>query len=108
MAAVNAVSSPLQQQYQLQHFNSNFIVRQQWMQFGMGELNALLRTFSIVYELPYRKAIWRHAIQLMSLYNLKSYDAAHVATALRAGVHDFASVDGDYVRVSELRIHIIR
>ena len=89
-------------------FNSDAAIRQQWMEFGIGELNVLLRTFAIVYELPYRVLIGRQAIQLMSRYNLKSYDATHVATALRAGIHDFATVDSDYVRVTELTVHVIR
>lgn len=72
------------------------------------EFDTLLRTFAVVYEVPYRSAIWQHAVQLMSLHNLRSYDAAHVATALAVGVSDFASVDSDYLRISELRTHIIR
>lgn len=84
------------------------MVRQQWMQFGMGEFDALLRIFSVVYEVPYRSAIWQHSLQLMALHNLRSYDAAHIATALATNVADFARVDSDYTRVSGLRIHIIR
>lgn len=108
IAATNVVPLHLQQEYQLSQFNTNFMIRQQWMRFGIGEFETLLRTFYVVYELPYRRQIWRQALEMMSLYNLKSYDAAHVATALRAGLHDFATVDGDYSRVSGLQIHIIR
>jgi predicted nucleic acid-binding protein len=108
LATTNAAPQPLYQRYRLSRFNTNRTVRQQWMQFGIGEFDAHLRTFSVVYEVPYQSAIWQHAVQLMSLHNLRSYDAAHVTTALAVGVADFASVDCDYPRVSGLHIHIIR
>lgn len=108
LATTNAAPPHLHQHYRLGRFSANRAVRQQWIDFGMEEFDTLLRTFSIVYEVPYQRAIWQHAVQLMALHNLRSYDAAHVATALAADVADFASVDSDYVRVSALRIHIIR
>jgi len=58
--------------------------------------------------LPLRKPLWQQSIDLMSLYGLESYDAAHVATALQAGLSDLATVDGKFARVSELHVHIIR
>ncbi|HEY8293619.1 MAG TPA: PIN domain-containing protein [Thermomicrobiales bacterium] len=108
LATTNAAPQRLHEQYRLSHFSTNPAVRREWMQFGMAEFETLLRTFFVVYEVPYRKVIWRQALQLMSLHNLRSYDAAHIATALVTGVPDFASVDSDYVRVSGLRVHLIR
>ncbi len=108
IATTSAAPEHLHQQYQLSRFSANRIVRQQWMQFGMGEFDTLLRTFSVVYEVPYQRVIWQQSIQLMALYNLRSYDAAHLATSLAVRVADFASVDSDFTRVSGLHIHIIR
>ncbi|MCA1725932.1 MAG: PIN domain-containing protein, partial [Thermomicrobia bacterium] len=70
--------------------------------------DALLGTFYRVFELPLRKQIWQQSIDLMSLHGLESYDAAHVATALRAGLNDLATVDGKFARVSGLNVHIVR
>ncbi len=41
-------------------------------------------------------------------HRLRSHDALHVATALAAGVPDFATVDADFRRVSALRLHLLR
>lgn len=108
LATTNAAPQDLYRHYRLSRFNTNRMIRQRWMQFGMGEFDALLRTFFVAYEAPYQSAIWRQSIQLMALHNLRSYDAAHIATALALGVADFTSVDGDYARVSGLHIHVIR
>jgi predicted nucleic acid-binding protein len=40
--------------------------------------------------------------------HLKSYDAYHAATALALGVRDFATVDADFTRVTELTVHLLR
>lgn len=45
----------------------------------------------------------------MGTYNLGSYDAAHVVTALEVGASELASVDGDFERVADLiTVRIIR
>ncbi len=104
----SVVSPSLYQQYQLRDFGTDSGIRQQWMQFGMAQFDALLGTFYRVFELPLRKQIWQQSIDLMSLYGLESYDAAHVATAFRAGLSDLATVDGKFARVSGLHVHTIR
>lgn len=108
IATTSAAPQHLNAHYRLSRFNSDSMVRQEWMQFGLTEFESLLQTFFVVYEVPYHRAVWQQAFSLMSLYNLRSYDAAHIATALITRVSDFASVDSDYTRVSGLRIHIIR
>ncbi len=93
IATTSAAPRHLNVHYQLSRFNSDSMVQQEWMQFGMTEFESLLHTFFVVYEVPYHRAVWQQAFSLMSLYNLRSYDAAHIATALVTGVSDFASVD---------------
>lgn len=109
LATRSATPISVQQQFQLSRFNSDMLVRQQWMTFGMRQFENLLKTFYIVYELPIRKRIQQQSIKLMSLHNLDSHDAIHIATAHRNAIPDFAAVDGDFSRVTGMiRIHIIR
>ncbi len=106
--ATYALPSSIYQQYQLQDFGTNMMIRHQWMRFLMSQFDALVATFYTVRELPVGKEIPPHSIQLMSLHGLESYDAAHMATALREKVPDLATTDRKFSRAaSGLRIHLI-
>jgi predicted nucleic acid-binding protein len=51
--------------------------------------------------------IARRAAELRALYNLKTPDALHVATALEANCDAFLTNDTDIKRVSELRVLVL-
>jgi len=106
----NAVPQHLFQQYQLKDFGKNMMVRHQWTKFMMTQFDVLLGTFYRVRELPIQPPILRQSNDLMSLHNIESYDAAHVATALREGVHDLATTDTKFAArvTSGLKVHLIR
>ena len=68
----------------------------------------LLSEFNQVFEAPHDLSIWALSVEIMCRYQIKSYDATHVATAMRLGIADFASVDGDFAKVDMLNVSLIR
>ena len=95
-------------QFRLGAWDRNALVRIQWMEEGVRQFEWFLDKFESVTEVPSAEPIWRASIGLMARYRLRSHDAIHVATALAAGVPDFASVDSDFRRVPTLRLHLLR
>jgi predicted nucleic acid-binding protein len=94
--------------HRLDEWETNLRVRQRWMAYGIQQLETLLNTFYEVYEIPFRESLWRQSIDLIAQYGLRAHDAVHAATALQAGIHDFATNDDHFRRVSELDILVIR
>ena len=74
----------------------------------MRQFERFLAPFAAIVELPFSLPIRRASIELMARHRLRSHDAIHVATALAAGVPDFASVDSDFRRVPALQLHLLR
>jgi predicted nucleic acid-binding protein len=77
------------------------LVRQTYIQAFLGLLEAFLAQFEIV-EIPLATDVRVHALQNVALYGLDTHDAAHLATAISAGVLDLASFDGGFRRVDGL------
>lgn len=72
------------------------------------QVEAFLRRFTEIVELPLTAPILTTSITVMARYRPRSYDAVHVASALSVGIADFASVDADFRRVSNLRLRLLR
>lgn len=83
-------------------------VRKQWMSFGRQEMERLLDRFSEAYEILFQHSLWLQSIDLIGQYGLRASDAAHVATALHAGLRVFATNDDDFRRVTMLDVVIVR
>lgn len=98
------------QQYQLKDYGKDMMVRHRWTAFMIGEFDALLARFYSVQEFPIRPPILRQCNGLMSLHSIKSYDAAHLATALSERIPVLATTDKDFAtRVSSgLVMYLIR
>ncbi|HUG60954.1 MAG TPA: type II toxin-antitoxin system VapC family toxin [Methylomirabilota bacterium] len=94
--------------FQLRAWDRRSAVREQWMTEGVAQFNALLARFPGFAEAPFDLLTWSLGNDLMARYRLRSHDAVHAATALRSGVLDFASVDGDFRRVPNLRLRLLR
>lgn len=95
-------------EFHLADWATNANVRRQWMSFGLQEMERLLDGFSEVYEIPFQHTLWLQSIDLIGQYGLRASDAAHVATALRAGLRIFATNDDDFRRVDMLDVVIVR
>jgi predicted nucleic acid-binding protein len=107
-ATKNLAPPSLQQTFELDRFSQDFMIRQRWLNFGMGQFDTLMHTFSRAYELPIHKQTCQHGEKIMAQYNLDSNDAIHVATALRNDLKHLATIDGDYTRVGELNVILVR
>jgi predicted nucleic acid-binding protein len=94
--------------FRLARWGDELAVRQRWMTEGAARFEKYLEQFARVVEVPLDRAIWLRSITIMAECHLKSYDATHVATAMRLGIADFASVDADFVRVDTLNVSLIR
>jgi predicted nucleic acid-binding protein len=90
----------IQHRYQLDRWE-NPEVRARYLEDRHAALARLLSHFNVE-EVNLTEHIREAARLLMAEYNLKSHDAAHVATAFAAEVVDFASFDSGYRRVDGL------
>jgi predicted nucleic acid-binding protein len=102
------VSEMTRRRYRLAHWGDDLGVRQRWMADGIARVEELLSEFDRVFEAPHDLNIWLLSVEIMCRYQIKSYDATHVATAIHLGIADFASVDGDFMRVDALNVTLIR
>jgi predicted nucleic acid-binding protein len=102
------LSVHLRQQFQLDPWSAREDVRRGWMTYGRGQLEAFIQQFVEVIELPFDRATWEHSIDLMCRYQLKSYDAVHVARAEQYGLQHVATTDREYLVVQSPRIWLIR
>jgi predicted nucleic acid-binding protein len=83
-------------QYGLDQWATSEAVRNGWLQLGCRQMQAFLDQFVEVLELLLWGTTWTRALAIMRQYDLKSYDALHVATALESGLQDFASADREF------------
>ncbi|HEY7060014.1 MAG TPA: type II toxin-antitoxin system VapC family toxin [Chloroflexota bacterium] len=98
----------LRRRYRLDDWESDRVVRQRWLAFGIRQFDAFLDQFDRVVELPLHETIWRRSIRLMSQYKLRSYDAVHLATAKEHNLRHFATVDRWFAAVTSPRIWLTR
>jgi predicted nucleic acid-binding protein len=61
----------------------------------------------MVVSLPIRDSVMKSAFQLMHRYSLLPTDAYHLATAMDHGVHAFASLDEDFLRVDGIIVYTV-
>jgi predicted nucleic acid-binding protein len=76
-------------------------VRRRYLESQVDALEQLLDQFPWS-EVSLTPQVRSTAIRLVSLHNLRSYDAVHVASAFAAGCIDFASFDETFRRVDGL------
>jgi predicted nucleic acid-binding protein len=95
--------------HQLDDWGTSYTVRQRWVSFVLSDFASFLRPFSAVIELPLEPRIVDRSAELMTLYDLNSHDAAHLATAREHGLEHFATVDREFLRVpAPPRIWLLR
>jgi predicted nucleic acid-binding protein len=85
-------------------------VRSEWYRYCFDGYDELLDQFSAVEELAINRSIIESARDLMSDYQVNSYDAIHAATALAIGASTLATMDVGFQKlspISVLKIHLI-
>jgi predicted nucleic acid-binding protein len=92
----------------LGRWETDFIVRQRWMQYGIHEFERLMGSFAEVIEIPFRSVIWRNSVDVMIYSFLQSHDAIHVATARHYGLRLFVTTDDHFARIDDLDVILIR
>ncbi|MDP9471107.1 MAG: PIN domain-containing protein [Chloroflexota bacterium] len=90
--------------FDLDSWGTNLFVRQRWMDFGVRQFENLLDRFAETFELPIRPKTWRSSLSAMVDFQLRAYDAIHVATAREYHVRHLATADRHYLNVPDLRI----
>lgn len=98
----------MRQQYRLDRWGADPRVRAQWLAFGLRQFDAFLQQFDEVYELPFTLDIWLDSVRAMGAHGLGSQDAVHLATARVHGLHEFATIDGDFTSISDPHIWLVR
>jgi predicted nucleic acid-binding protein len=102
------VDAEMRREYRFGAWDRSVQVRERWMTEGVNRLETLLARFGGVVELSVSLSAWRSSIGLMAFHRLHSNDAIHAATAILAGVVDFATADDDFRRVPNFRLHLLR
>ncbi len=95
-------------EYGLDRWDSDETVRLRWMTDAVANLNALLEEFAIVYEIPVLPDYWDDAVAMMVRYDLRSFDALHLVTALRNDIEHIASADRHFSIIDGITVHIVR
>jgi predicted nucleic acid-binding protein len=97
--------------YRLQHWSNDQVVRQRWLSHGLAEFDTFLHRFARVHFTHVSRIIVADAAGFMARFQIKSNDAIHVATAFQAGARTLATLDADFLRVTDpsiLTIDLIR
>jgi len=95
-------------EYQLDQWGSNPMVRQRWLSRGVRRFQAFLDQFGEVVEIPLTTHVWLQSVDLMAFEALDGSDALHLASARAIGVGDFATTDDDFRRITYPVVHLIR
>lgn len=104
LATKQSLPADIREDFHLDSWGTNFFVRQRWMDFGVQQFEDLLDHFAETFELPIRPKTWRSSLSAMVDSQLRAYDAIHVATAREYHIRHFATADGHYLNVPDLRI----
>lgn len=67
-----------------------------------------LDSFADLIEISVNPSIWQETADTVARYQLGSYDALHVATALDAGIYSFATCDRHFLSVGEINTVLVR
>jgi predicted nucleic acid-binding protein len=101
------LSTDLRRAYRLRRWATSVEVRQRWLTAGVRRVSGLMSQFAHVTEVPFDRTIWEVSLGIMAQLQLRSHDAIHVATARGIGVRDFATLDGHFRRVPDLRLWLV-
>lgn len=83
-------------------------VRRRWIDAGFRDFEHFISQFADVQEFVLTREIIDYAAELMIQFNLGSYDAAHVSTALAAGASRIVTLDKQFERARPvIDVHII-
>jgi predicted nucleic acid-binding protein len=100
----------LRQDYGLAQWETTEDIRETWYRFGHLQLEAFFDQFRETVEVPFR--LRDHTLAdchtLMVRYNLKSYDALHLAIANEQRLDHFVTADREFRGVSIPRIWLTR
>jgi predicted nucleic acid-binding protein len=97
-----------QVRYRLDQWGTNPLIRQRWLTNGLRRFHAFLDQFEEAVEIPLTTADWRQSLELMVVEALDASDAMHLAVARSLDIHEFATTDRDFRRITHPRIHLIR
>lgn len=97
-----SLPSEVQQRFRLDRWQHP-IVREGYLQFFLQSVGTLLDQFTYD-EVALTSEIRTATLQYIAAHALRSYDAVHLATAVSAGVYDFASFDETFRRVDGLHV----
>ena len=104
------LSDQIRQDYGLAQWETSDEIRQTWYHFGRSQLEAFLDQFRETVEIPLHLRV--HTLAdcqtLMVRYNLKSYDALHLAIANEQGINHFVTADREFRSVSAPRVWLTR
>lgn len=93
------VSGRVRRQFRLHRWGDFPDVRDQWLRHVVTLQGSLFAQFSRVEEIGITPEIGDDAISIMAQFQLKSYDAIHVATAISLDATEFLTSDRDFERV---------
>lgn len=85
-------------------------VRENWYEHCIRSYEHLLGQFNESIEVSISREIIANVLDIMTVFQLDSYDAIHAATALATGTRALATMDSDFVRLSSIPdfdVHVI-
>jgi len=97
--------------YKLHRWGDLPDARRIWFDHGLIALEEFLFSFEAFIEVDFDSQMTTTASKLMAEYQLKSYDALHLATALSINATDFVTADADFLKLPEdvgLTVHLLR
>lgn len=105
---IDKLPAQVRDEYQLDQWGANPLIRQRWLTRGVRRFHALLDQFRESFEIPMTTHIWLQAVDLMAFESLDSSDSLHLASARAIGASDFATTDADFRRIAYPVVHLIR
>lgn len=96
------------EQFGLDRWEFDLFVRARWFAFGDAKFTALIETFAMAYEMPFERELRERILSLMAYYDLKSYDAVHLATLQHYGIPHFATCDRHFSAIDGLGLFLVR
>lgn len=104
----NLLPAAQREQFNLDRWEGDLFVRTHWLSYADAKLNMLIDQFAGSYEGPFQRDLWNRILSLMAYYDLKSYDAVHLATAQHHGIAHFATCDRHFAAINGLSLFLVR